>query len=76
MYQLESSKNLRAFPIISLIVVIGFTVLILAERSADVVFQFPEYDYKETSKNVRIIWNVYRFIRANINISNYKLSER
>lgn len=52
MYQFEINKNVRAFPIIWLVVVIGFTVIILADRNADVVFQFPEYDYKDTSKNV------------------------
>lgn len=28
---------------------------VTSNKSADVTFQFPEYDYKETSKNVRIL---------------------
>lgn len=52
MFELKKPKKLKSFPIISLLVVIGFTVIILADRNGDVVFQFPEYDYKETSKNV------------------------
>lgn len=52
MYRFEINEKFRAFPIITVFVVIGFTVIILADRNADVVFQFPEYDYKDTSKNV------------------------
>lgn len=65
MYRFEINEKFRAFPIITVFVVIGFTVIILADRNADVVFQFPEYDYKDTSKNVCMaaILNVYRFIR-------------
>lgn len=46
-------RHSRAFPLISLLmVIISFTVIIFADRIDDVVFQFPEYDYKDTSKNV------------------------
>lgn len=52
MFEFPKNKKLRSFPIISLLMVIGYTVIILADRNADVAFHFPEYDYKETSKNV------------------------
>lgn len=52
MFEFYKITKLRRFPIISLFVIIGLIVIISAERNADVVFQFPEYDYKETSKNV------------------------
>lgn len=54
MFEFQKNTKLKTFPIISLIVVVGYAVIILADRNADVVFQFPEYDYKETSKNVSI----------------------
>lgn len=54
MFEFQKNTKLKTFPIISLIAVVGYAVIILADRNADVVFQFPEYDYKETSKNVSI----------------------
>lgn len=60
MFEFEKNKKLKSFPIITLLVVIGYTVIILAERNAEsVVFQFPEYDYKETSKNVTFVLTLY-----------------
>lgn len=52
MYRCENLKNLRGFPLYTLLFVIAYIVIILADRNSDVTFQFPEYDYKETSKNV------------------------
>ncbi|XP_055320545.1 uncharacterized protein LOC129577472 [Sitodiplosis mosellana] len=51
MFEFRKNIKLKSFPIISLLVVISYTVIILADRNGDVIFQFPEYDYKETSKN-------------------------
>ncbi|XP_031640867.1 uncharacterized protein LOC116352425 [Contarinia nasturtii] len=48
MFEFRDIKKTRRFPIISLIIVIvGYTITV----KADIVFHFPEYDYKETSKN-------------------------
>lgn len=52
MYQFQSSEYFRGFQLISVIIIALYTVIILADRNGDVTFQFPEYDYKETSKNV------------------------
>lgn len=53
MYQFNVGEFLQRFPIILLAFFITFNaILTLANRSSDVTFQFPEYDYKETSKNV------------------------
>lgn len=52
MYLGENRKTLRVFPLYTLLFVIAYIVIILADRNSDVTFQFPEYDYKETSKNV------------------------
>lgn len=42
------------FSLISLVFISYFAVNNLADKSEDVTFQFREYDYKETSKNVGI----------------------
>lgn len=52
MCQFIIGKFLQRFSIVSLIIVIFSAMIILADRNSDVTFQFPEYDYKETSKNV------------------------
>lgn len=53
MYQSNVCEFLQRFPIILLAVFITSNAIsTLADRSSDVTFQFPEYDYKETSKNV------------------------
>lgn len=55
-------QNFKHFPICQLILVIilSLCVISLADRNADVTFQFPEYDYKETSKNViRFSYSLY-----------------
>lgn len=53
MYQFNVGKFSQRFSIIFLAFCIFYNaILILADRSSDVTFLFPEYDYKETSKNV------------------------
>lgn len=62
MHQQQNHKQINIFPIPLLLFVIGYAVLaILAERNVDVIFQFPEYDYKESSKNVRDYWFIPTF---------------
>lgn len=52
MDQFQSSKPLQIVQVISVVILITCSVFILGDRNGDVTFQFPEYDYKETSKNV------------------------
>lgn len=53
MYRFHVGEFVQRFPIILLGFFILFNAIVtLADRSSDVTFQFPEYDYKETSKNV------------------------
>lgn len=53
MYQFNVGEFRQRIPIILVGVCVLFNaILALADRSSDVAFQFPEYDYKETSKNV------------------------
>lgn len=53
MYQFNVDKFSQRFSIILLASFALFNViLILADRNSDVTFQFPEYDYKDSSKNV------------------------
>lgn len=54
MYQFNVGEFLQRFPIFLIGFFIFFnTIVTLADRNSDVTFQFPEYDYKETSKNVK-----------------------
>lgn len=52
MYQFRSSKSFQIAQLITVVILITCSVFILGDRNGDVTFQFPEYDYKETSKNV------------------------
>lgn len=53
MYRVNVGEFLQRFPVILLTFFVTINVIAaVADRSSDVTFQFPEYDYKETSKNV------------------------
>lgn len=58
MFRSVGLNKLQAFPLILFIFIVACIIIILADRS-DVTFQFPEYDYKETSKNVRSSCDVF-----------------